>query len=304
MLFEKLFLTLWCLVLTSCSLAQAEANVSSDSPVQQRFFSAPIVYDNNFETEHERFGYQLTIDPHPVSFSLDGRAYIRQKNGVVYMNTQGKWAFSSFLPVISSVAKSECSAIDMFIRNDLRIVFDKDGYAYTPVLAYLGKIKRPFLLVKPPVSEQWRAYGLPSGDPRIEWFSGVRMLHQPPAVLLYEDKTISIVNVARYQNKISISKPQEISKNVLAIARLGSGGSIVVRAGDWIHTVFAFDTAPVSSEGTPEMWARWSPQKNLKYPPQLLGMSVVFQSPAPDPLSQRSLKKQMMPGSNLLSNGF
>jgi hypothetical protein len=154
----------------------------------------------------------LPIEPHPISFSLGDRVYIRQKNGVAYMNDRGKWAFASFMSAISEVSGQTCSGIDMFVRNDLRIVFDKDGYAYTPVLAYFGKMKRAFLLIKSPNSEQWRAYKLPSGDPRMEWFSGANMLDRPPAVLLYENKTISLVNVFRDQDKISISKPQEISK--------------------------------------------------------------------------------------------
>lgn len=274
------FFILLCLNQPYHASASSDIISLSSNPVQQRFFKAPIIYDNNFETEHERLGYRLPIEPNPISFSLDDRVYIRQKDGVAYMNDRGKWAFASFMSAISAVSGQTCSGIDLFVINDLRIVFDKDGYAYTPVLAYFGKIKRAFLLIKSPNSEQWRAYALPFGDPRMEWFSGANILDRPPAVLLYENKTISVVDVRRNQDKVSISKPQEISKNVLAIAMF-SGGSIVVRSGEWIHTVFALDISPDNAEGTPEVWARWSPQKNIQYPPQLLGMSL-FESPAPD----------------------
>ncbi|MFH1975758.1 MAG: BNR-4 repeat-containing protein [Pseudomonadota bacterium] len=271
-----------CLMLSYSVQAASSAINLSDSSGQQQLFMAPIIYDVNFQAEHDRSGYKLAIVPYPVSFSPDGRAYIRQKNGVYYINGEGKWDYVSFLGAIFNASGQRYSSVDMNFDSDHRIVFDKEGYAYTPAWAIYSWPKRhPFLMVKPPDSEQWKAYKLsPLGEPRMEWFSGANMLDSPPAVLIYEhgDKTISLVNVFRNQDKISISKPQEISRNVFSIARLGSGGSIVVRTGDWIHTVFAFDISPENKKGTPEVWARWSPQKNIQYSPQLLGMSPVFET--------------------------
>ena len=270
----KYFLVL-CFILIPGTSCLSKLNVTDGVKPKQRY-SAPIIYDNNFMTEHVRSGYELPIVPHPVSFSPDGRAYLRQKNGVYYVTKENKWAYFSFLETLNSTRQKHLS-IDNYVRNDLRIVFDEDGYAYTPVLAYSNKVKQSYLMVKSHDSERWRAFKLPPGDPRIEWFSGAKMLKCPPAILIYNNPTVALVDINRDQDRILVSTAKEISRNALSIARLGSGGSVVVRTGDWIHTAFAFKNAPASLKGTAEMWSRYNPRKNEKQM-QLLGMSPVFQS--------------------------
>jgi len=270
------------LVLAGCSFSQ-HVSVPKRTSGNTRFVSAPVLYDDTFQTEFERNGYQLSVVPHPVAFSPDGRAYVRQRHGVAYVNPQGAWSYFSFISVISKAAGGTCSGVDMFMRNDLRIVFDRDGYAYTPVIADVGKSKQGFLLTKSPDSEEWSAYSLPAGDVRMEWFSGARQLAGPPAILIFRDETVFLIDATRNGDRISLSKPEKVADNVLAIARLGSGGSVVVRSGTMINTVFALRIAPDGMAGTPEMFAAWSPEHKTKCAPRLLGMSPVYQSPSPDP---------------------
>lgn len=222
---------------------------------------APIIYDESFTAEFERHSYAPPITPHPVAFSNDGRAYVRQGHGVAY-EADGEWRRAEF-------GKS----VDMFMRNDLRIVFDRDGYGYTPVLTTAGK---GYLMVKPPNSEQWQAHDLPDGDIRMEWFSGARQLAGPPAMMLFRDKTISLVAVVRDGSVVRLSEPKQVADNVLAIARLGSGGSVVVRSGLWINAVYAATDG--GEAGTREMIVRWSPELNQVDGPHCLGTASIYQA--------------------------
>ncbi|HPD46893.1 MAG TPA: BNR-4 repeat-containing protein [Anaerohalosphaeraceae bacterium] len=270
------------LLLSGCTFSQ-HVSVPKTLCANTSVFSAPILYDENFQAEFERSGYQLSFVPHPVAFSPSGRAYARQRHGVAYVNEQGEWSYCSFTSAISKVAGGICTGIDMFVRNDLRIVFDRDGYAYTPVIADVEKRKLNFLMTKSPHSEEWSAYSLPAGDIRMEWFSGARPLAGPPAILIFQDESIFLIDVTRSGDHISVATPEKVADSVLAIARLGSGGSVVVRSGTMINAVFALRIAPGGMAGTPEMFAAWLPGHNTKYAPRLLGMSPVYQSRSPDP---------------------
>jgi hypothetical protein len=254
-----------------------------DSPELRIPAPAPIEHQKYFRGERELFGYSPLFKPNVVTFDLHNRPYMRSYH--VIQTLQGnKWVETNWYNAAKKLLPTWVHLAETGHFTDERVVFDKDGCAYTLVNDYRYEPPLASHLLfscdysTNPTAPTWKAYELAAGGARIEFNDSRNLLQYPPVILVYNkydksDKTLlSIIILEKTsQNTLVINKPVLISESsLLGDAHSGVGNS-VVSVGDRVHVVWSGSEAIPGHNGTPQYAATYNRSSKKLSAPILLG---------------------------------
>jgi len=211
--------------------------------------TAPIQYGSYFLTERALYGYYPRFEPGFVSFSPDGRPYIRYASHIIEtLGPDGQWTYQDLLPtVIEPFAKEKLGFGAIGLGNtgqtdDASIRFDRDGDAYA--LCFIwdttkdARTRRGVLLHSRDGMRTWTAYVLPWYMARFEKFTGhnADCLSRPPVILLstYFGPTDIFVTIPEKQpgGSLVIPAPVKVASGAIPFIPHSGEGSNAVTVGD------------------------------------------------------------------------
>jgi hypothetical protein len=253
------------------------------SPELRILAKAPIEHQRYFKGERELFGYSPFFKPNVITFDLNNRPYIRNHH-VIQTLQGGRWVETDWYKAAKRLLPTWGHAADTGSFTDERVVFDKDGCAYTLVNDYRYEPPLASRLLfscdysANPTSPTWKAYELATGGARIEFNDSRNLLEYPPVILVYNkydksDKTVlSIIVLEKTpQNTLVVNKPVLISENSLLGDSHSGAGNSVVSVGDKVHVVWAGSEAILGHIGTPQYAVTYSRSSKQLSAPVLLG---------------------------------
>jgi hypothetical protein len=256
---------------------------SVDSPELRIPATAPIVHQKYFKGERELFGYSPLFKPNIVTFDLHNRPYMRDKYTIQTLKG-GRWIETNWYNATKRLLPNWVHAAHTGPFVDERVVFDKDGCAYTLINDYRYEPPLASHLLfscdysTNPTAPTWKAYELAAGGARIEFNDSRNLLQYPPVILVYNkydksDKTVlSIIILEKTpQNTLVVNKPVLISESSLLVDAHSGAGNAVVSVGDRVHVVWAGSEAIPGRDGTPQYAATYNRSSKKLSAPVLLG---------------------------------
>jgi hypothetical protein len=217
--------------------------------------TAPIQYGSYFLAERALYGYYPRFQPGFVSFSPDGRAYIRYGSYIIEtLGPDGQWTHRNLLDeVIEPFAREELGFGGIGVGNtgqtdDASIRFDPDGDAYA--LCFIwdttkdARTRRGLLLHSRDGMQTWTAYVLPCYMARFEKLDGHNRdcLSRPPVILLstYFTPTTDFITIPEKQpdGSLVIREPVKVAEGAIPFIPHSGEASNAVTVGDKVFLVY------------------------------------------------------------------
>lgn len=245
---------------------------------------APIMHEEYFVGERELFGYSPFFQPGVVTFDTSNRPTIR------------------YGQVLQTLRNEEWSEFNWYNKADYlgavtgpfvdeRVVFDKEGCAYT--LATGGSSqsgKTVYLLFSPdyssnPEAPTWIRYKIATDRvARLEFNDTWNLKEYPPAILLYEVKNdtdilqFGLIVPKKTFNTLTFSEFIPISTTSVFNIQAGGAGNSVVSVGNKIHVVY-----PEQGENTPQYARTYDRILKTLSNPVLIGYGYTNNGGSSDP---------------------
>jgi hypothetical protein len=258
-------------------LSESTLIAADNSPEIKVPATAPIVHRKYYIGEREIYGYSPRFTPNVVTFDLHNRPYMRDQHTIQTLR-EGSWIETNWYNAAKRLLPQWGHAPQTGSDTDERVVFDKDGCAYTIINDYLYEPPLASHLLfscdycKNPTAPTWKAYGLAAGHARIEFNDSRNLLQYPPAILVYDKNVLSIfIPEKTAQNTLVFSKPVLISQSSLLEDAHSGAGNAVVSIGDKIHIVWAGSEAIPDHDGTPQYAVTYDHSSKKLSEPALLG---------------------------------
>lgn len=206
--------------------------------------TTPIVHQKYFKGERDLFGYSPFFQPGIVTFDISNRPTIRSAQVMQTLRNASWSEFNWYNKVGYSGAVT-----GPFV--DERVVFDKDGSAYTLVTGGSSQSNKiVYLLFSPdystnPASPTWLIYTIARNRvARIEFNDTWNLKDYPPAILIYEVKNdtdilkFGLIIPRKMNNTLAFSDFILISTSSVFNLQAGGAGNSVVSVGNKIHVVY------------------------------------------------------------------
>jgi len=216
---------------------------------------APIRYMPYFSTERAISGYYPRFQPGFVSFSPDGRGWLRYAGHVLEtMGADGRWAVRDILDdVLVPYARDELGFAQLEVygmgtSEDASIRWDVDGDAYMLCLVSdpTGdwRTRTGLLLHSRDDLQTWDVYRLPWYMARFEKFVGHNgdRLTRPPVILLarYFAPTQIFITIPRKRpdGTLEIPGPTLICEDAMPMSAHSGEAGMAVTVGDTVFMVY------------------------------------------------------------------
>lgn len=246
--------------------------------------TAPIIHEEYFVGERELFGYSPFFQPGVVTFDTSNRPTIRSEEVLQTLESEVWSEFNWY-------NKADYSGAVTGPFVDERVVFDKDGSAYT--LATGGSSqsgKTVYLLFSPdyssnPKTATWIRYKIATDKiARLEFNDTWNLKDYPPAILLYEVKNdtdilqFGLIVPKKIYNTLIFSDFIPISTTSVFNLQAGGAGNSVVSVGNKIHVVY-----PERGENTPQYARTYDRTQKTLSNPVLIGYGYTNKGGSSDP---------------------
>lgn len=262
-------------VLTMLSVAvdlSSQFSLAMDKhPELLKSASAPIVHRKYYIGERELFGYSPLFKPNTVTFDLYNRPYIRNA-GIIQTLRDGNWIEIDLKSYVQKLIPRWNGVFLARESADERIVFDKDGCAYTILNAMESNLRTSFLLYSKDNCKTWEIFTLPPANARLEFNDHDNLLEYPPAVIIYDGHILNLLIPEKTkQNTLKFSESIPISSSSLVEHAHSGAGNPVVSVGSTIHIVWAGSEEISGRDGTPQYAATYDRNSKKLSAPVLLG---------------------------------
>ncbi|MBM3498790.1 MAG: hypothetical protein FJX74_08975 [Armatimonadetes bacterium] len=253
--------------------------------------TAPIQYGSYFLAERALFGYYPRFQPGFVSFSPEGRAFIRYGSTIIQtVGPDGKWTYQDLLKeVIEPFARDTLGFGGIGIGNngqgdEASLRFDAEGDAYALLFIWDptrdARTRRGVLLHSRDGMQTWRAYVLPNYMARFEKFVGhnTDCLLRPPVILLsaYFAPTSIFLTIPEKQpdGSLVIPEPVPIAEGALPFLPHSGEANQALTVGDRVFVAYGkLGAAPghTKADGVPNYAVAYDVKARALSEPVLMG---------------------------------
>ncbi len=220
---------------------------------------APFKHQPYYRGEREQLGYKPEYPPNLITFDDANVPFIRDGEGFINtLNEVGKWIKLDFKPFIKKVFPKWDGKLFNGPFADERIVFDREGHAYTHVIiSRRSPQSKSLILYSTDKCRSWQVYELPKKFNR-GWFAKLedsapmRRLSTPPVLSMFNGKTIYILPSVKIKNGLRLGKPVLVANHAAMVSPHSGGGNFTATIPGKTFIVYAGLKPVAGKVGTPQ----------------------------------------------------